>query len=295
MASSTQYHNISANDDATFRSHGLAISTGLQAVATKLSAGDSSGQINWATVSRPSTSDTVAGYELYRFSDSLQSSYPVFIKVEYGTGTIGVSSYNLAIWLTVGFAHNGSGTLTGFTTVQQKFTTSQNFALACYCTSIFGGASNRLSVRLRSSPTIAGTNQPFDIIIERTHAADGSDTNYGVIVLTGNGGSAWKLVLITFSVGILVTDTNLSVLPPTVGHGSTGMVTAMYPVWAYAGPYLCQVGGVVFAFPGNITNGVSFTLTLLGTANVYLPLQSGSDNGLTGRNSITLSPCFRYD
>lgn len=293
MASSTQYHLISANDDATFRAGGLAISTGLQAVATKLSSGDSSGQIDWATVTRPATSNTVAGYEMYRFSDTLQSSYPVFIKIEYGTGTIGASSYNTSIWLTVGFAHDGAGALTGFTTSRQQFTTTQNYTYTVYCTSIFGGGSNRLSVRLRANP--GSTNQCFDIVIERTHAADGSDTNYGVVVLTGNGATAWKCVLITFAVGILTTETVISVLAPSVGHGSTGMITAMYPCWVCAGPYLCQVGGVVFAFSGNITIGVPFYLTLLGTLNRYLAIQGASDGGLTARPSTTLVPCFRYD
>lgn len=61
---------------------------------------------------RPGTS-TAAGYYILRFNDTLQSTTPIFIKIELGTGA---SATVPAVWVTVGTGSNGSGTLTGLST-----------------------------------------------------------------------------------------------------------------------------------------------------------------------------------
>lgn len=286
---------ITADNDANFRIWGKAVSDGLQAVGgiAKLSAGDSSGQIDWATVAKPAA-NTAAGYEMYALADTLQATYPVFIKIEYGSGAAG---NNVSIWITVGFAHNGAGTLTGFVTTRLQYNTTQNYAVTVYATSYISAATNRLAFRLRNNPG-SGTNQPWCLSVERTHAANGSDTNYGVIVLkSGGGASSWYNYLISFATGVVTTEgpTNISVLAPVTGHGSAGGTTAIYPVWAYGGPYLCPHGGFVFAFPGNITSRVPFSVTLLGSAKTFLPSNYTEDGGLLARGSVTLIPCVRWD
>ena len=52
---------------------------------------------------------TYGGYEMFRFSDPLQSSKPVFLKVEYGTAN---SQERPQIRVSVGNGTNGAGTLT---------------------------------------------------------------------------------------------------------------------------------------------------------------------------------------
>jgi hypothetical protein len=295
MATHTFVSIIAADNDATFRTWGKAISDGLQAVGgiAKLSAGDSSGQIDWATVAKP-LANTAAGYEMYAFADTLQATVPIYIKVEYGSGAGG---NNVSIWVTVGFAHDGAGALTGTTTTRLQYTTQQNYAVTMYSTSYISAATNRLAFRLRNRPS-GGVNFTWVLVVERTHAANGSDTNYGIIVCKSGGGAAvWYNYLISYTTGVISTEgpTNLSVLAPSVGHGSAGGTTAIYPLWAYGGPYLCPYGGIVFAFPGNITSGVPFSVTLLGSSKTFLPSTSTEDGGLTARASVTLIPCIRWD
>lgn len=294
MAATSFYSIMAADGDANFRIWGKAISDALQTVATKLSSGDSSGQIDWTSVSRPGASNTVAGYEMYKFTDSLSASYPVYIKVEYGTGTFGAGSYYTSIWITVGFAHNGAGTLTGYKTTIYQYTVSQNYAVTVYASSFVSGSTNRLAMSLRHFPG-SGTNQPWVFTVERTHNSDGTDTNYGVAVVIGNGAGTWKHYLLTYTSGVILSETVLDILCPTVGHGSAGGTTAIYPVWTSAGPFICPLHGIVFAFTGNVTSGVPFSVSLLGGSKTFMPLAAATDSGISVRGVLTLIDCIRFD
>jgi hypothetical protein len=67
------------------------------------------GQINWATVEWPAA-ETDAGYEIYRFNDTLQATRPIYIKIFYGRGE-GEKRYRIG--LQVGSKSNGTGTIEG--------------------------------------------------------------------------------------------------------------------------------------------------------------------------------------
>lgn len=290
MATAIALATISANDDATFRLWGKSYSDTLQAAgATKLTAGEASGQINWATVTYPAAPG-YAGYEMYRFSDTLQTTYPVIIKITYGRG-----SYPQII-VQVGKAQDGAGTFVGLTTTAVTYTHTQNYAVPTLAANRVAAGSNYLVFHFGFNPG-AGTNQPYFLSVERTKTAAGLDTNRGIAVLHGNAANAWSNHLYAFDGGEISKNdsTKLEVLVPSVGHGSTGTITAVYPAWYYAGPYAGQHTGVVFAFPGNVTSGVSFTVTIAGSSKTYLPLTSQYDAGLLARLNITLVTCIRWD
>lgn len=110
---STQFYNTvyDHSSDATFRSWGSAFSAALIAAgiaSTCLTQTADTGQINWTTVVRPGIS-TVAGYEMYRLTDTLDGTTPLFIKIEYGTGSAATIPQ---MWITIGTATNGAGTIT---------------------------------------------------------------------------------------------------------------------------------------------------------------------------------------
>lgn len=95
-----------------FRAWGSALSAGIQGCGLSQTA--DTGQINWTTVTYTATANYSSGYEIYQFTDTLQATYPIFIKIEYGTGAqTGTTTGEPAIWITVGEGSNGSGTLTG--------------------------------------------------------------------------------------------------------------------------------------------------------------------------------------
>lgn len=69
------------------------------------------GQINPATVAAPGAVNTMQGYVIGRFNDTLQSTAPLFFKLEFGSGS--ASATNPQMYITIGTGSNGSGTLTG--------------------------------------------------------------------------------------------------------------------------------------------------------------------------------------
>ena len=76
------------------------------------------GQIVLASALRPGLGG-VAGYEIYRMNDTLQSTAPIFIKFEYGTCPNG--STQAAIWITAGTGSNGAGGITNIFDGRQLF------------------------------------------------------------------------------------------------------------------------------------------------------------------------------
>lgn len=99
---------IDHTSDAAFRTWAQELITLLTTTLGLTQTADT-GQINTATVTRPATS-TAAGYVILRFNDAAQATSPVFLKLEFGTGSAAAQP---AMWITVGTNSNGAGTLTG--------------------------------------------------------------------------------------------------------------------------------------------------------------------------------------
>ena len=129
------------------------------------------GQIDSTTVLKPTAVSTVAGYDIFRMADSLQATAPFFLKVEYGSATANASYF--AWWITVGTGTNGAGALTGNVSTRAVFVTaSADAGTLRICT--FTGTSSRLAIMLFENH--AGASNTIALVIERSHADDGSDT-----------------------------------------------------------------------------------------------------------------------
>lgn len=98
--------NAHAND-ADFRAWGSEFSAKL-ALCGLVQTADT-GQINWATVTRPAV-NVMAGYEIWRFNDTMQASAPIFLKFQFGTTT---SATGPGIRIEIGTGSDGAGTITG--------------------------------------------------------------------------------------------------------------------------------------------------------------------------------------
>lgn len=109
MATSITSGAVDHSTDAGFRAWGSEFSSLLASVG--LVKASDTGQINWETALKPASANIMAGFEIWRFNDSLQATAPVFIKIEYGNAS-NSASY-LGMFITVGNATNGSGGITG--------------------------------------------------------------------------------------------------------------------------------------------------------------------------------------
>lgn len=79
-----------------------------QLTAVGLTQTADTGQIG-ATASIPAINSS-AGYTIWRFNDTLQATVPIFIKLEFGAAAIATTEPQM--WITIGTATNGAGTLT---------------------------------------------------------------------------------------------------------------------------------------------------------------------------------------
>lgn len=101
--------------DATLRAWGSELNAKFAEVGLVQSA--DTGQVDWATITKQSV-NAIIGYEIWQFDDALQSTYPIFFKIEYYMGSVN-TGYPPMFYLTVGTGSNGSGTLTGQTSTRR--------------------------------------------------------------------------------------------------------------------------------------------------------------------------------
>lgn len=171
--------------DAGFRAWGLALSTALKALFVKVT---QTGEINWATVSKPATNGASAGFEVYRFNDSLQSTVPIFFKVEYGA--YAATTTRPSIWMTVGKGADGSGNITSELFARSVIAGGNNSWTATPKNSYLGsGDGSLLVLSMWPSDTAsqAGAGQVF--ALERSRDDSGNPTGAGLFWSRSTAGS----------------------------------------------------------------------------------------------------------
>jgi len=242
MTKDTFTSAIEHSSDATFRAWGLALSTSFDTVGFTKSA--DTGQINWATVTRPGTT-TAGGYEIRYFDDGLHATRPIYVKIEYGTGS--VASYP-TMWITVGTGSNGSGTITGTVFARQNvrynsvalvstvttYPTYVCFAESCFWFIGWAGAH--------------GTFTQLGFALMRTSDATGAPDDVGVVLYQGpNNGANYAA------------QASVYVFATTYAKSSTDQMTV------YGGNYTLMPYGltatVVSGVPGSFQATRHYTVT----------------------------------
>lgn len=249
---STQFYNTTADhsSDATFRAWGSAVSSALIAVGTAsgcLQQTTDTGQINWTTVTRPGT-NTAGGYEIYKFTDSLSGSAPIYLKLEYGTGS---SATFPQMWITVGTGSNGSGTLTGFTSTRAIFTrgaafgsTVTNYPTYICCVDGFLGMGWKLGGNGTNGMGMFGIGRPCNL-----DASLRSDA-VQIYTMTGGGTStSCGCEIVRFSDGVkfgapaATGNITFTVVPFSITNSS---VSAQFGAWSHKSSYPQTFGFLFF-------------------------------------------------
>lgn len=281
--SSTLLHN----SDANFRVWGADFAAKLGAVGMVQTA--DTGQINWASVTRPAT-NTAGGYEIWRFNDSLQGTSPIFFKIEYGTA--GVATYP-QVWITVGTGSNGSGTITGqsSTRVTCAYTgaTGSIYDTASAWPSYFCSVTGFLGCAFKAGITTA-VGAPPAFFIVRYADTNGTPNGNGFTVYTGRTGANLTTYMRVQSVRTAATaqtftadTTGMFTLIP---HNITGSTTAAgdLQVFAHWSPMneVRQVFALCGYVAGEIAAGSTFTCTLMGSSRTFIALTQGITSSSVG-------------
>lgn len=169
MTLSTFTESISETTDALFRTAILKYDTAIKAVG--LVQTSDTGQINFSTVTKPAVVNTKAGYAIYRFDDSLQASYPCYIRVDYGVGD---STSTHSLWVTVGLSTDGAGTLGTASPIVQF----RPYNLTAYISGC-SGSTSRLTIVC--TPGTQSNAYSAILSIERLQDVNGADTNTGLV------------------------------------------------------------------------------------------------------------------
>ena len=255
---------IDHTSDAGFRAWGQGVSTALTAVGLTQAA--DTGQIDLTTVTRPGTT-TAAGYQIWRFNDTLQGSAPIFIKLEYGTSNIATVP---ALWVTVATGSNGSGTLTGTTLLARTMTGLTNSAPAstvtaypsyfCYSTTL-----SFLGWALKNGYNANGTFSVF--MLGRSCDATGTPTGTGVTMFVGNSnsGNSHIQTCTTYATGTKTINSisgKYSLIPGGVTSSSSGSDIQAFLNWAMY-PLVEPINWRCTVIQTEITAGLAFQLRSL--------------------------------
>lgn len=234
------------------------------------------------------TAYTAVGYLMFRMNDDLQSTAPVFAKIEIGCSG---SSYttSLGIWVTVGTATDGAGVLSGIVSTRAAINVGSSASTGT-ATNYSNGTSSRIVIDLIESWVDATSSYGRMIIsIERSHDTTGADTVDGVLILLSSNqstNSAYSQYL-DFSNSIVSTQySKWNCAPPPSGSGAVGNNVYMYPVRGWKPGETCASLNLFEYFTSDLTAANPVTATTWdGSGHSLYPLgwnNSGTYYGGTG-------------
>lgn len=276
----------SVTTDAAFRAAAQQWHDALSAVG--LVQTSDTGQINLTTVTKPGAANTSAGYEIWRFADTLQATVPVYIKIEYGTGG-GATLFG--IWITTGASTDGAGTLGTIKTNRiQMQTTSVGSSTPWKCW--ISGSTSRCTLAMYVDS--GGTNYASIAAIERIQDANGADTSLGAVQATAlrNASSTSQVIVPSGNQPAALAELGLMMPFSSAAwaYGANVYTGPVFPVgWGVHPP----LQGLLGYFGGDITTGASQTISVYGTNRTFYPVGTANLNGLGVSTSASL--LVRYD
>jgi hypothetical protein len=254
--------------DADFRTWGKGLSDAI--AATGLVKAADTGQIDWTTVARPGAS-AYAGYEIWRFTDALQATLPVFIKLEYGVGSA-VDRPSLAV--TVGAGTNGAGSINSQTGTRTLLAANASRVIGDKLTSFIYGNGRGLVLVTNLDPT--SNSFVIGIVVGRTIDGAGTPTGEGIFTYSWRSASSYQVIPIAGSVPAV--DSGLPV-PKTRGHlSSVGTDVALgVPVVMLGKIRYCEL--ILTYEHADIGELSAISANNFGAAHTYMPLGDGAGGG----------------
>jgi hypothetical protein len=262
------------------------------------------GQVNWGTIA--TVPNTAYVYEIWQPNDGLTN---FFLKIEYGNTTANCP----ALKFTISTSTNGAGTATGFI-LGPQFTVppGQSFTPPSASTQFecnFSGAAGRMCVMLWRN----GTNSsPQSFCVERSINSSGAYTSSHVTLVfigTDVGPEFFGQQTLLFGVGATTPSNGTSrgaggvggliVRGALINSGLTTAFNGSIPFDTIApavGFFDYQLTCAGAAQATDITEGVTFTVTLYGSTRTYMPSKGSIfsrvfNNGNSGVGAY----CMRYD
>lgn len=280
MATSFTNTPIDHTSDAGFRAWGSELSGQLTSVGTTsscLTQTADTGQINWTTVTRPGA-NTAGGYEIWQLTDSLGISSPIYLKIEYGTGSTTTAP---GMWVTVGTGTNGAGTLTGSTST--RYSCQRNGAPTSTVLSYANYVSNSegfVGAILKAGYTTSG--QAVFFAICRPCDPDGTLRSDGIQFYHWDTGNGLYSETVNLATGVKYgssTNKSYCLVPNDIISTAVGSDINAFKHYA-AYPAIHAIHGVCTVLCNEMAFGTTDTATLNGTTP-HTYVQLGNDSAPT--------------
>lgn len=266
--------------DADFRAWGSAVSAMLATCGLVQTA--NTGQINWTTVAKPTGATTYMGYEIWRFNDSLQSTAPVFIKVEYGSG--GTATVP-GMAITVGASTNGAGTISGAKTAQLPGSATGSSASSSTGNCYASGDGSYLTLML--FPGYGPNNSSESTMaccIDRTRNADGTANGEGVLVIatagrTSSPNATYHCVNFSGTIqGASIYNPPAPIPIDTVTSWVTGADVGLVPILPFTPKIHSPALGALLHRSADIVRGTDISVSMYGTTHTFKALGTWAGN-----------------
>lgn len=267
--------------DAQFRAWGLQISNALAAIG--LVKTSDTGQINWATVTTPANF-TAAGYEIWRFDDSLQATDPIFFKLEYGVGSSGSIPY---LKLTVGFSTDGAGTINS-TYKTSAIDLQATGAIAGTSLTYIAGSTNRVAAGFHV-PASSTSTAHIMFAIERIRDENG-DTGQGAVVLRIVGTGTGELTIQPDD-ATGITENGLPIVGQASGaNASVGADVGVFPISPVRGWARDPMVGAIGHASGDFAIRDSLNAEIRGVTRAYKSIgHPGTAKALRNGTSVCIA------
>lgn len=275
--------NSDGSTDANFRAW-ITILTNI--IASAWVQTSDTGQINLATVVHPTITGANQGYQIWRMNDSLQSTTPCYLKLEYGASTIG--AYYPGIWISVGTGTDGAGNLLGSNGIRVfQYSSTAN------TTGTLKGSidTNRMCLYI----FYGNTSSQMLFCVERTHNTAGADTSAGILCFTSGYGANSSFAIIP---GITTTN-NLYwnvVMPPNLTTNAWSANVYTFPVRTWGQGETSPSTQLLTYYTGDITvlNPIPIT-TWEGVSRTFLPVGVNYNSVGYGPATTQQSVAIRYE
>ena len=276
MATATWTEIVAHSTGAEFRTWGKNISDNLSGTSSLLTKTADTGQIDWATVTKPTTTNTDAGFEIYELTDSFQATSPVFIKIFYGNG--GTTS-RVRLKIQIGVETDGAGAFVGLTSGEQIIAPVFNLPGTSH-TSYLSINEGFVAFIWQFGGLVTNQKAFASFVLSRTSDNDGSITGDGILVLADSRSSNLAIAVDVLSARTLTSKT-IDFLGGFINGGSTGAGQRAFLAPSAddiatsfdgsAPQVLAGVVGIPEAFPiSNLGVAINSEVTILDTVSVAL-------------------------
>lgn len=176
-------YNANSGDNTSTRAYGTAISNAFaNAGWVRVDTGTA---IDWTTVVANGTVGVTIGSEVFRMNDALQTTAPVYIRLDYGCA---VTTNRVAINFTIGHSTNGTMGLCGALTPNTQLLFSSP-SLTAYWPWYFAGSNSHITLAMWVNSSF-----PYLLSIERTKDANGADTADGLYIIQNTAQQYWNIL-----------------------------------------------------------------------------------------------------